>query len=124
MLDLQRHRRNGLWAEWLVERLVEDTPTLFGIDHGFSFPLRYFEVHHLKPDRPTDLDNFQHHWPTDRITPTSISFETGSTGDGAARMGHAPWRLLDGTSVEALPGELPSAPGSRHCVVDTTRPSN
>ena len=22
-------------AEWLVERLVEDTPTLVGIDHGF-----------------------------------------------------------------------------------------
>lgn len=30
-------------AEWLVERLSEDAPTLVGIDHGFSFPLRYFE---------------------------------------------------------------------------------
>jgi hypothetical protein len=27
-------------AEWLVERLAEDAPTLIGIDHGFSFPIR------------------------------------------------------------------------------------
>jgi hypothetical protein len=31
-------------AEWLAERLSEDVPTIVGIDHGFSFPLRYFEV--------------------------------------------------------------------------------
>ena len=37
-------------AEWLVERLAEDTPTLVGIDHGFSFPLRYFEAYHLEPN--------------------------------------------------------------------------
>ena len=36
--------RKGI-AEWLVERLAEDAPTLVGIDHGFSFPLRYFEAH-------------------------------------------------------------------------------
>ncbi len=30
-------------AEWLVERLSEPSLTLVGIDHGFSFPLRYFE---------------------------------------------------------------------------------
>jgi len=43
--------RRGI-AEWLVERerLAEDVPTLVGIDHGFSFPLRYFEFHHLPPD--------------------------------------------------------------------------
>ena len=36
--------RRGI-AEWLVTRLG-DTPTvLVGIDHGFSFPLRYFETH-------------------------------------------------------------------------------
>ncbi len=33
--------RRGI-AEWLVDRLAEDKPTLVGIDHGFSFPLRYF----------------------------------------------------------------------------------
>jgi hypothetical protein len=35
--------RRGI-AEWLVERLSKDAPTLVGIDHGFSFPLRYFET--------------------------------------------------------------------------------
>ena len=35
--------RRGM-AEWLVERLIEEVPTLVGIDHGFSFPLRYFDI--------------------------------------------------------------------------------
>jgi hypothetical protein len=50
--------RRGI-GEWLVVRLAEDAPTLVGIDHGFSFPLRYFEAHGLKPDWPTFLDDFQ-----------------------------------------------------------------
>ena len=41
--------RRGL-AEWLCEELAAETPTIVGIDHGFSFPLRYFEKHGLKPD--------------------------------------------------------------------------
>ena len=69
--------RRGI-AEWLVERLAEDAPTLVGIDHGFSFPLRYFEVHGLKPDWPTFLDDFQRHWPTDDDTSTSTSSATAS----------------------------------------------
>jgi hypothetical protein len=44
-------------AEWLVERLGEDAPTLVGIDHGFSFPIRYFQTHGLKPDWPNFLDH-------------------------------------------------------------------
>ena len=56
--------RRGI-AEWLVERLAEHVPTLVGIDHGFSFPLRYFEVHGVAPDWPAFLDDFQRHWPTD-----------------------------------------------------------
>jgi hypothetical protein len=36
--------RRGI-TEWLVERLSEGPPTLVGIDHGFSFPLQYFEQH-------------------------------------------------------------------------------
>ncbi len=34
--------RRGI-AEWLVARLGKGVPTLVGVDHGFSFPLRYFE---------------------------------------------------------------------------------
>ena len=51
-------------AHWLAGRLAEDVPTIVGIDHGFSFPLRYFEVHRLPPDWPTFLEDFQRHWPT------------------------------------------------------------
>ena len=36
--------RRGV-AIWLADLLKEDVPTIVGIDHGFSFPLRYFEVH-------------------------------------------------------------------------------
>ena len=39
--------RRGI-AEYLVKRLAEDPPALVGIDHGFSFPLRYFEAHGLR----------------------------------------------------------------------------
>jgi hypothetical protein len=85
--------RRGL-AEWLVERLAEDTPTLVGIDHGFSFPLRYFEVHALKPDWPSFLDDFQCHWPTDDDH-TYVDFvREGVCGNGTARMGNARWRRL------------------------------
>ena len=56
--------RRGL-AECLAERLKEPVPTLVGIDHGFSFPFRYFEIHGLIPDWPAFLEDFQRHWPTD-----------------------------------------------------------
>ena len=85
--------RRGI-AEWLVLRLSQDTPTLVGIDHGFSFPLRYFEVHGLKPDWPTFLDDFQRHWPTDDDN-TYVDFvREGVCGNGAARMGNTRWRRL------------------------------
>src|SRR5262249_29181307 len=43
--------RHGV-AEWVVERLREEPPTLVGLDHGFSFPLQYFETHGLPLDWP------------------------------------------------------------------------
>lgn len=42
-------------AEWFVQRLGEHQPTLVGIDHGFSFPLMYFERHGLPHDWPASL---------------------------------------------------------------------
>jgi hypothetical protein len=41
--------RRGI-AEWLVEWFSEGPLTLVGIDHGFSFPLQYFEQHGLPLD--------------------------------------------------------------------------
>ena len=84
--------RRGI-AEWLLERLSENTPTLVGIDHGFSFPLRYFEVHGLKPEWPAFLDDFQRHWPTDEDIYVDF-VRDGAVGNGAARMGNARWRRL------------------------------
>ena len=85
--------RRGI-AEWLVERLSADRPTLVGIDHGFSFPLRYFEVHRLPPDWSAFLDDFQRHWPTDDDN-TYVEFvRNGTCGNGAARSGNTRWRRL------------------------------
>jgi hypothetical protein len=85
--------RRGL-AEWLVEQLSGDVPTIVGIDHGFSFPLRYFEVHHLEPDWPTFLDDFQKHWPTDAEYTYVDFIRHGSKGEGEARSGSARWRRI------------------------------
>ena len=85
--------RRGI-AEWLVERLAEDAPTLVGIDHGFSFPLRYFEAHGLPPNWPSFLDDFHRHWPTDEDHTSVDSVRNGLRGNGAARWGDAHWRRL------------------------------
>ena len=85
--------RKGI-AEWLVERLTEDTPTLVGIDHGLSFPLRYFKTHGLLPEWPRFLDDFRHHWPTDEDYVYVEFVRDGIAGSGAARMGNARWRRL------------------------------
>lgn len=90
--------RRGI-AEWLAERLSEEQPTLVGIDHGFSFPIEYFETHHLPPDWPAFLDDFQRHWPTDGDH-TYVEFvRKGNVGNGAARSGNPRWRRL--TEVRA-----------------------
>ena len=90
--------RRGI-AEWLVESLFEDRVTLVGIDHGFSFPLQYFETYGLPPDWPAFLDDFQRHWPTDEDH-TYVEFvRDGACGNGMARTGNAHWRRL--TEVRA-----------------------
>jgi len=85
--------RRGV-AEWLADRLAEEQPTLVGIDHGFSFPLRYFETHQLPLDWPGFLDDFQRHWPTDEDH-TYVDFvRDGLRGNGAARSGNRRWRRV------------------------------
>jgi hypothetical protein len=84
--------RRGI-AEWLVERLSEGQSTLVGIDHGFSFPLRYFEEHKLPLDWASFLDDFQRHWPTDQDIYVDF-VRDGSSGNGAARSGNPRWRRV------------------------------
>ena len=102
--------RRGI-AEWLVERLAEDTPTLVGIDHGFSFPLRYFEVH-----RPAArLASLPRRFPAplaDRRGSHLCRFRSRRRdGNGAARMGNARWRRL----TEERAG------GANRCFISTCR---
>jgi hypothetical protein len=85
--------RRGI-AEWLAECLGQDQPTIVGIDHGFSFPLAYFETHHLRLDWPAFLDDFQQHWPTDADKVSADFIRHGLHGNGAARGGNTRWRRL------------------------------
>lgn len=85
--------RRGL-AEYLRDRLAEDVPTIVGIDHGFSFPLRYFEVHRLPPFWEVFLDDFQEHWPTDEEHTYVDSVRDGMRGAGEARSGSSRWRRI------------------------------
>jgi hypothetical protein len=85
--------RRGI-AEWLAEQLHNGPPALVGIDHGFSFPLQYFQKYKLPLDWPAFLDDFQRHWPTDDDH-TYVDFvRDGICGNGAARMGYRRWRRL------------------------------
>jgi hypothetical protein len=84
--------RRGI-ASWLVERLSQGPPTLVGIDHGFSFPLQYFERYALPLDWPSFLEDFQRHWPTDEDIYVDF-VRDGSVGNAAARAGNPRWRRL------------------------------
>lgn len=85
--------RRGV-AEWLVEILSDNVPTLVGIDHGFSFPIRYFEKHAIQPDWQVFLEDFRRHWPTDGEHVYVDFVRDGSVGNGAARSGLTRWRRL------------------------------
>ena len=63
---------NQLWnwtrkeiAEHLIGLARKGVRYVAGIDHGFSFPVSYFERHGLK-SWPEFLADFVVHWPTDR----------------------------------------------------------
>jgi hypothetical protein len=84
--------RRGI-AEWLVEHLSEARPTLVGIDHGFSFPVRFFDEYRLPHEWPAFLDDFQKHWPTDHDIYVAFVRE-GVCGNAAARRGNASWRRV------------------------------
>lgn len=90
----RRHWSRSDIAEWLVNRLDEEVPTLIGINHAFSFPIPYFQKHGLAPDWPAFLDDFQHHWPTDGDYIYVDFIREALYGNAAARMGDSRWRRL------------------------------
>lgn len=85
--------RKGI-AEWLAQRLAEDVPTLVGIDHGFSFPMRYFETHRIPRNWDAFLEDFRQHWPTDLDHMYVDFIRDGHMGNGLVRQGDARWRRI------------------------------
>jgi hypothetical protein len=91
---LKKHWTRCGVAEWLVARLTENEPAIVGIDHGFSFPIKYFEQHGLPYDWHAFLDDFHRHWPTDGDN-TYVDFvRDGDVGRGAERTGDRRWKRL------------------------------
>jgi hypothetical protein len=68
--------------------------TLVGIDHGFSFPLPYFQKHGLPLDWTAFLQDFLRCWPTadDHVHVDFV--RDGLCGNAAARSGDPAWRRL------------------------------
>ncbi len=58
-----RHWSRRALAHWLVERIQTDSRLLIGIDHGFSFPLSYFQRYRLD-SWTAFLEDFCRYWPT------------------------------------------------------------
>jgi hypothetical protein len=85
--------RRGL-AEWLAMELKSGPPTLVGIDHAFSFPLDYFELHKIPGDWIAFVDDFCDHWPTDEKNMYVDFIREGLYGKGHDRTGNARWRRL------------------------------
>ena len=86
--SLRRYWTRKAIAEWLVDRLSETPLTLVGIDHGFSFPLQYFERYGLPHDWPVFLNDFQEYWPTDQENTYADFVREGICGNAAARAGN------------------------------------
>jgi hypothetical protein len=78
-------------AEWLMEQLSQNVPTLVGIDHGFSFPMRYFEKYGLRCDWTIFLNDFQDHWPTDGDFVWVRDVLRGQFGKADQRRGSPTW---------------------------------
>ena len=85
--------RRGI-GEWLVTELREGPPTLVGMDHAFSFPLRYFQEHRVPRNWKAFLDDFRVHWPTDQDRISIDLIRHGIHRRGKSRTGNARWRRL------------------------------
>lgn len=68
--------------QWLVQFLKQHPSTIIGMDHGFSFPISYFEKYQLASWNDF-LADFSTHWPTDAKDATVEQFrrDGNRTGD-------------------------------------------
>jgi len=88
--------RRGL-AEWLMAILRETPRTVVGIDHGFSFPIPYFEKYRILQNWDIFLDDFCTHWPTDSPHMYVDFIRDGKIGKGMERTGNRRWRRITET---------------------------
>jgi hypothetical protein len=98
-LQTRRWSRKCL-AEWIVECLRDNEPSLIGIDHGFSFPRDYFERHALDNDWHRFLDDFAAHWPTHVADTWVRQVLRGEKGMGAERRGEKEWFRITEHRIE------------------------
>lgn len=100
-LNPKRYWTRRELADWLVDELRNGPPTIVGIDHAFSFPIKYFEEYQLGRDWAAFLEDFHRHWPTDAEN-TYVDFvRNGSRGKCAERTGSAKWRRVTEVRVRA-----------------------
>ncbi len=68
-------------TNWLIERLSQEDRCIVAIDHGFSFPISYFNRNKID-SWPEFLSDFAKHWPTDAADATVEQFRAGSQRSG------------------------------------------
>ena len=90
----RRHWTRRAIAEWLWTRLAGIDRVVVGIDHGFSFPMAWFEHYGYPADWDGFLADFRAHWPTDRPDCTVEQVRRGLAGHGRDQPGDARWRRL------------------------------
>lgn len=78
-------------ADWIASEINPQEPAIIGIDHGFSFPLAYFEKHHINKSWVDFLLDFKSHWPT---TDNGARVADIRQASGTKRTGDARWRRL------------------------------
>ena len=85
-------------AHWLVEQLQEeDKPTLVGIDHAFSFPMRYFERYpQAQESWDSFLNDFRKYWPT---CEDNAQVSATKMRSGKKRCGCSEWKRLTDEST-------------------------
>lgn len=80
---------DGRWsrqelAEWLLKRITTpvkpEEPVIVGLDHAFSFPQTYMDRHQLK-SWDKFLEDFEGHWPTDKLSVRELLPGNPRTGD-------------------------------------------
>jgi hypothetical protein len=81
-------------AHWLERELAMGPRTAVGLDHGFSFPLAYFEQYGLSGNWEEFVRDFLRAWPTGRRNMYVDFIREGVDGNGASRMGDSRWRRV------------------------------